>query len=248
MVLATAAVAAAGLAGGGAYAATQGSSKPSRQAFLNDVAHRLGIPESKLAAALKAAQLDRLHQAVKDGRLTQAQADVIAKRIQQRPPGWLGAPLFGPRAVGPRGVGPRGLAPRAFGPGPGGPGAPGLQVPRPPGALGLHGPFATAASYLGLTRAQLITKLKSGQTLAQIARSKHKSVSGLEQAMTAAAKSRLDRAVRNGRISSAEEKQILGALSTRIQDVVNGHIPRRLEHPGFRPGAFEGPGPQGRTA
>jgi hypothetical protein len=74
-------------------------------------------------------------------------------------------------------------------------------------------------------------------------------VSGLEQALTAAAKSRLDRAVRDGRITGAEEKQILGHLSTRIQDEVNGRIPRRLEHPHFRPGAFEGPGrPQGPTA
>jgi hypothetical protein len=245
VVLATAAVAAAGLAGGGAYAATQSSSKPSRQAFLSDVAHRLGIPESKLGAAVKAAEIDQLQKAVKDGRLTQAQADAIAKRIQQRGPGWLG-----PRAFGPRPFGHRGFGHRAFGPLPGapGPGAPGLQLPRPPGAVGPDGPLVTAASYLGLTRAQLITKLRSGQTLAQIARSKHKSVSGLEQAMTEAAKSRLDRAVRDGRISGAEEKQILGDLATRIQDEVNGRIPRRLDHPHFRPGALEGPAPQGRTA
>lgn len=238
VVLATAAVAAAGLAGGGAYAATQGSAKPSRQAFLSDVAHRLGIPESKLAAAVKAAEIDQLQRAVKEGRLTQAEADAIAKRIQRRGPGWLG--------IGPRPFGHRGFAPLPGAPGPGapGPGAPGLQLPGPPGALGAKGPFVTAASYLGLTRAQLITKLRSGQTLAQIARANNKSVSGLERTLTGAAKSRLDRAVRDGRITGAEEKQILGDLSARIQDEVNGQLPR-LDHPRFRPGAFEGPAPQG---
>ena len=59
VAIAGSALAVAAMAGGGAYAATQNSSANPRQAFLSDVAKRLGIPEAKLASAVKAAELDR---------------------------------------------------------------------------------------------------------------------------------------------------------------------------------------------
>ncbi len=242
VALATATAAVAALVGGGAYAATQSSSPPSRQAFLADVAHRLGIPEAKLAAALKAARVDQLNQAVKDGRLTQAEADALAKRIQRGGPAAFGPPPFERRPFVPGGPGGPG------GPGapasPGGPGGPG--GPWRPGAIGVpaHGPLAAAAGYLGLSTAQVVTKLGAGQTLAQIARAENKPVSGLEQAMTTAAKSRIAQAVKNGRITRAEAQQILGALAQRIENEINRKL-QILRHPTFRPpplGPFGGPG------
>jgi hypothetical protein len=86
-------LAAAGTAGG-AYAATQASSNP-RQAYLNDVAKRLGVSPSKLRAAMTGAFLDRLNADVKAGRLTQAQADRIKRRIERR-----GGIPFGLRGLG----------------------------------------------------------------------------------------------------------------------------------------------------
>ncbi len=76
-------VAAAGLAGG-AYAASSSSSNP-RQAFIDDVAKRLHVSPTELNNALKGAYQDQLNQAVKSGKLTQAQANKIKQRIGQRP-------------------------------------------------------------------------------------------------------------------------------------------------------------------
>jgi len=95
-----------------------------------------------------------------------------------------------------------------------------------------HGPFATfgpldaAASYLGLTEAQLRADLDGGKTLAQVAKQRGKSVDGLIQAVTDAAKKRLDEAVSAGRLTRLEEQSILARLRARIADFVNG----RFEH------------------
>src|SRR2546423_12929706 len=61
---------------------------------------------------------------------------------------------------------------------------------------GFHhgGPFGgldAAASYLGLTEAQLRTQLESGKTLAAVAKAQGKSVDGLVQALVDAAKTKL---------------------------------------------------------
>jgi len=229
VAIAAAAVTALAAAGGGAYAATQGSStspQSARQAFLSDVAKRLGVPESKLTAALKAAFIDQLNAAVKAGKLTQAQATAIAKRVQQ---GQL--PPLGPGAR--LGAGRGGLG-GLVGP----PGRAGLGAP----VGGPGGTLAAAASYLGLTRPQLRTQLESGKTLAQIAKSRGKSTSGLQQAMEAALKSRLDKAVKSGRITSAQEQQILKTLSTELANQINGKAPA-LGHLGFNHRGFGAPGP-----
>lgn len=83
------------------------------------------------------------------------------------------------------------------------------------------GGFHAAATYLGLTNAQLLSQLRSGQSLAQIAKAHGKSVSGLEQAIMTAEKTRLNRAVSSGRISAAQEQQLLNRLSARISKLVN---------------------------
>jgi hypothetical protein len=65
----------------------------------------------------------------------------------------------------------------------------------PAGRPGPGGPHfgAATASYLGLTEAQLRTELQAGKSLAQIATAQGKSVSGLEAAILAGAKTQLDR-------------------------------------------------------
>src|SRR3954452_14659956 len=152
---------------GGAYAATSGSGTSDRQAFLSDIANRLHVSSSDLKSAIKGALFDHLDADVKAGRLTQAQADAIKKRIQQNG----GVPFF----AGPRGAG------RFFGgPGPG------------PGVFFGGGPFLAgldaAAKYLDLTDAQLKDRLASGKSLAQIAQDQNKSVDGLKSALKDAAK------------------------------------------------------------
>jgi hypothetical protein len=105
------------------------------------------------------------------------------------------------------------------------------------GGPGFKGGLDAVASYLGLTQQQLFQQLSSGKSLAQIAKDRGKSVTGLEQALTAAAKSKLDRAVKDGRITAAEEKQLLAQISARIADEVSG---TRFEFPRFH-GWHDGP-------
>jgi len=85
----------AGGAVGGALAAS-GTFDPTqqRQAFLNDVAGRLGVTSSKLEDALKAAAIDRVDAALAAGQITQAQADALKAAINSgKPPVGLGPAL-----------------------------------------------------------------------------------------------------------------------------------------------------------
>jgi multidrug efflux pump subunit AcrA (membrane-fusion protein) len=110
----------------------------------------------------------------------------------------------------------------------------GLHGPRP--GFRLHGPINTAARYLGLTDRQLLRDLARGETLAQIARSQGRSVSGLEQALLAAAKTRLDRLVTAGVITEDQEQRHL----SRLKALVHRGLPRL--HPGALPVPVPGPG------
>jgi hypothetical protein len=82
-----------------------------------------------------------------------------------------------------------------------------------------------AASYLGLTDAQLRASLRSGKTLAEIAEANSKSVDGLVGAMVAQAKQHLAADVAAGRLTKAQQQDILSNLEQRITDLVNGTMP-----------------------
>src|SRR4051794_3337226 len=80
-VLLSAAVLAAGGVTGGAIAATSGDDdKKAEQSIIDDAAARLKVSPDDLRSALGAAEDAQLDQAVKDGKLTQAQADAIKAR------------------------------------------------------------------------------------------------------------------------------------------------------------------------
>jgi hypothetical protein len=108
-----------------------------------------------------------------------------------------------------------------------------------PALFGPGGPVAAAAHYLGLSNTQLFNDLGSGHSLAQIAKSKGKSVAGLERAITTAVKSRLDQAVSAGHISKSQEQRFLSMLSSGLSNLVN-RTEIRFGPPGASPGA-EGP-------
>jgi hypothetical protein len=116
-------------------------------------------------------------------------------------------PLFGPPAFGP-----------------------GFGAPHP----FFHG-LDAAASYLGLTEAQLESRLNAGKTLAQIAKAEGKSVDGLKRAMLEDAQAKLDDAVKDGRLTKAQEQQALKGLEARIGDLVKGQLRLRFRdhHDGF---------------
>jgi uncharacterized protein YidB (DUF937 family) len=92
-----------------------------------------------------------------------------------------------------------------------------------------HGPpgLAAAAGYLGLTQAQLESKLESGKTLAQVAKDEGKSVDGLVAALKADLQKKLDAAVSAGSLTKTQEAQILKDADQRFQELVNGKFPAR---------------------
>lgn len=64
------------------------------------------------------------------------------------------------------------------------------------GARGAMQPMlSTAASYLGISTTQLMTDMRNGQSLAQIAKANGKSVSGLKAALIAQASKQIDQSV-----------------------------------------------------
>ena len=109
---------------------------------------------------------------------------------------------------------------------------------------GMFGPgLEAAATYLGLTEAQLRTELESGKTLAQIATANGKTADGLVSTLLDAAKQRLDTAVAAGRLTRAEADSLLTGLKSRITDLVNGRFPGPFrDHRGMR-GFRHGPPP-----
>jgi hypothetical protein len=162
---------------GGAVAAKGDQSKPKdRNALLADVAKRLGIDAAKLEGAFEAAAIARVDAALAAGQITEKKAARLKARIEAGKMPILARP-HGPRgfAFGRRGHGAPLLAhgPRRF-----------------------RSPLAPAATYLGMTRQELVAQLRDGKSLADVARAKGKSVDGLKQAilsaMTAGLKAHVD--------------------------------------------------------
>jgi len=118
-------------------------------------------------------------------------------------------------------------------------GGPGLGMHRGFGMFGKG--VDAAASYLGLTEAQLRTQLESGQTLADIAKAQKKSVDGLVNAIVADAKQKLDAAVKSGQITQSQETSMLNDLKSHVTNFVNGTQPKF----GFRFHHFDGGPPPG---
>jgi hypothetical protein len=192
--------------GGAAIAAAQGSSSPG-QSFLDSVAKHLGISSQKLEDATRAAAVDQVDAALKEGKITKAQADELKARIQSGdfPP--LAGPLFGPRL----GHFHRG-GPPLFGE-----------------------KLSAAADYLGLSEAELRTKLNTGQTLAEIAKARGKSVDGLKQAILDEAEKNLDQLVEDGELTRPEADEMLARMKSHIDDLVDHGMFRFRERVGGQP-------------
>jgi hypothetical protein len=203
---------------GAAVAATQfGDPKAESQAIINDAAGQLGVQPAQLSDALKKAYENRVDAAVAAGQLTKAQGDAIKAQLEAG-----NVPLVLP------GIGFR----NGGGPGPWG----------GPGAMHDMRGLDAAASYLGLSQSELMTKLQSGKSLADIAKDQGKSVDGLVNALVNDAKTHLDQAVKDGKLTQAQEDQILSQIKQHITDFVNGTAPKGFG-PSFRGGSgFPGPG------
>ena len=217
------AIAAAGLAvaagGGVAIAATTSSTPKEReQAVLDDAAGHLGVSSQKLRDALGAAEDAQLDAAVKAGELTQQQADAIKARRAQS-----------------------GLV---LGVGPGGPGFDhgfGFHV-HDGGAT--DAAIDAAAKALNLDRDTLLTRLRDGKSLTDVAKDQNVSIDDVRAAARDAAKAALDKAVAAGDLTQAQADEELKELVDRIDQLPGAFGLRFGRGPG--PG-FGGPGFRFRT-
>ena len=186
---------------GAAVAADRLTPKAESQAIVNDAAKQLGVDPAKLSDALEQALKNRIDAAVKDGRLTKEQGDAMKRRITS-----AAFPLF---------IGPgfeRGGPPlRGFG-----------------HHWGRH--LEAAASFLGLSESELRAALRSGKSLAQIAKEQGKSVDKLVDALVTSATKRLDESVADGRLTNADRDKIVAGLKEQTTAIVN----RTARPDGFR--------------
>jgi hypothetical protein len=108
-----------------------------------------------------------------------------------------------------------------------------------------HGPLSldAAATYLDLTPAALRTALESGKTLAQVAEAQKKSVDGLKKALAAETKTKLDAAVKDGRLTQAQADALQTRMTEHLDDLVNGVGGPHGHHEGSE--GFGGPPPDG---
>jgi hypothetical protein len=225
MVVAAAATLAVAGGAAAAVAATGGGSRGSD--FLDSVAKHLGVSPQKLEDATKAAAVDQVNADLAAGRITKEQADELKKRIESGD-GVLGGP-------GGPGFG-RGAPGFVIPGGPGGPGGPGFA-----GKPFIANELAAAAKYLGLSESDLRTKLEAGQSLADVAKAQGKDLAGLEQAILAAAKADLDKAVADKDLTQSQADDILANLKSHIDNIANGSLRFR------GPGGPGGPGHVGRA-
>lgn len=167
-----------------------------RNSFLDKLAAALHIDRTTLNNGITSAGNSTADEAVQNGTLTQDQANALKQRIQQ---GDLG--FFGGRG----GHGGRG----GFGGGVRGAGVEQAVV-------------AATAKTLNLSQDQLITQLRSGQTLAQIAQAHGTTEQAVVNAGLAAAKTQLDTAVKNGTVTQAQADAAYAQLQQRGAALLNG--------------------------
>ena len=155
------------------------------------VAARLGITGDQLRAAFKAELDARIDAAIAAGKLTPEQGAKLKERIANAKGLGIGAR----RAFAQKH---KALFTRI------------VRVNR------LH----LASKYLGMTPKEIRTARQSGQSLAQIAASKGKSVDGLVAAIVAPAKARAAKAVSDGRLTQQRADELIARLTERAQAFV----------------------------
>ncbi len=167
------------------------------QQYLQDLANRLGVSVSTLQKDKLAAAEDVLAQLVKDGKLTQNQANQIKQRLESNK-ACTGNGFFSGRGIGLHSLSQY---------------LPGIanQV-----AQGLH-----------ITTDQLKAQLQSGKSLSDIAAAKGVSSSQLHTIVTNAIQSALNKAVSDGNLTQQQATNIMQKLENNPQflnRILNKHF------------------------
>ena len=145
---------------------------------------------------------DALAKLVKDGTITQSQADAVAKALQDA------RPSRGPS--GSEGHGGRGHG--GFG------GAGGFDMGQGMGVVD------AAAKALGITSDELIKQVTSGTTVAKIAESKGVALNTVVDAVVKEISAKLDAAVTAGKMTQADADAKKATLTQMVTDFANGKM------------------------
>ena len=195
------------------------SSKNYAQVFLDKLAGILHLTPAQTQDALKQAQLQTVDQMLKDGRITQQQADALKARINAG------------QGLGP--IGGFGFKPGGFGP-----------------QRALMQDLQTAelnavASALNMSTADLKSALRSGKTLTDLESQQGVSDGAVKTAVKNAAKGVLDKAVKAGTITQAQEDSILARIDHGGFGFGHKGFRRGAPAPGQSPNASPAPTPAG---
>ncbi len=200
--------------------ATGGTPTPSAPKTLSDLywqalAQRLGLSVDKLQQTVVDARKDAINQAVKQGLLTQAQADRLLQQLQNAAPGTVFDNLS------------RGQAVNAL-----------RDVATSVRNAGLD----AAAKTLGLSTNDLTTALRGGKTLLDVAREKNVDVSKLRTAIADAEKAAIDQAVKDGKLTQAQADSFKSRLTPDNIDLNTRSLGLPFPGPFNRDDGFRGRG------
>jgi len=162
--------------------------------FRQNLAGLLGIRVEQYDSAVVQARDKTLDDAVTEGWLTQDQADQMKQRMENAPDGMMGG-----------GMG-RGFDGRGHGM----MGAEGVNL------------LAVAAEKLGMTEADLMTALQSGQTIAQVATDKGVDAQTIADAYIAQLTTNLNQEVTDGKITQKQADWTVEQAKTQVTEQLNG--------------------------
>lgn len=199
--------------------------------FWTLLAGKLNVSVDDLKSKAVEARKEMIDQAVKDGRITQAEADVIKQRIDSNG-------IIMPIPLG-RGFGPRGnngqngngqnqpqrrTFPGMGGPGPMmGPGFPGWGMEHGMGMMGNNlQELDAVAKALKLDSKALVEQLSQGKTLADIAKAQSVDEATVKQAIIDARKAQIDQMLSLGLISEVQANQLKARLTPDNIDLSRG--------------------------
>jgi polyhydroxyalkanoate synthesis regulator phasin len=184
-------------------ASTPTATNPYCQQYLQDLAKRLGVPVSTLQQDKLASAEDVLAQLVKDGKLTQNQANQMKQRLESHQAcSGNGRGLWG-----------RGVTMQS------------LKQYLPSVATDV-------AKGLRISSAQLMSQLQSGKSLSDIATAQGVSSSQLQTLVTNAIQSAVNKAVSDGNLTQQQATNIMQMLQKNpgaLNHLFNGHFGKNFK-------------------
>jgi hypothetical protein len=189
---------------------TESTSPTPGETFWKTLADKLGVTVAKLQQAVRDTLKEMVGKALKDGKLTQSQADNATKRIDEMP---FGKAPFGP-FLGARGarIGARFAMDKVA-----------LQA---------------AADKLGITVQDLMKELRGGKSLTDVAKGKNVSADDLKTAMVNAVNAQVDQAFKDGKLTQTQADNIKAQIAKIDLDKLFGKM--RIDRGRFNMGRDKG--------